>query len=166
MMLLLLQTALAWTYSNQPFDYITETNCAGFAPVPAGSSWTYRMWAPSADPMDDFIDDIVSGAEVWDAGPGTINRGADWAWVRGSDHNNTLSPTDSQSEVLYLTHAELQAHLGGIPVPSFAAITMRAMLAPHYVCAGINPDQTESEAEGWFWDNTIRSEGKWSIDCP
>jgi hypothetical protein len=36
----------------------------------------------------------------------------------------------------------------------------------YWVCAGINPDQTESEAESSFIDNTVISEAKWTIDCP
>lgn len=36
----------------------------------------------------------------------------------------------------------------------------------YYVCAGINPDHTLSEAESSYADNIIRSEGQWTIDCP
>ena len=36
----------------------------------------------------------------------------------------------------------------------------------YWVCAGINPDQAISEAQNAFDDNTVRSEGTWTIDCP
>lgn len=36
----------------------------------------------------------------------------------------------------------------------------------YYVCAGINPDQTLSEAESSYDDNIIISEATWTIDCP
>lgn len=67
-----------------------------------GSQLTYHI--DNSDFSADGIDQIVLGADSWDAGAGRINRGADWDFVRGSDET---SPTqgNTKNEVYKISNA-------------------------------------------------------------